>query len=170
MRHELASVHLLRLVLVMRAAPQDDSLRIVQVRAGEPIQVIELEEARLLAPVPAPIDKRAASAVAAIDVAPDRRRYLPRRRRARKFGCFGARFANGSKALLLDFLDQRVESLVEDPGDVPRWDAVPQEVLRPPELVAQRPAGRELHRESVLAERCDDGALLATRSQWRGNR
>src|SRR3954469_10661401 len=129
----------------MRAAPQDDSFRIVQVRAGEPVEVLELEEARLLASVPACVDESAASAVACVDVAPDRRRYLPRRRRARNFGCFGARFANGSKALLLDFLDQRVESLVEDPGDVRRWDAVPQEVLRPPELVAQRPAGRELH-------------------------
>src|SRR5256885_240460 len=98
----------------MRAAPQDDSFRIVQLRAGEPVQVIELEEARLLAPVPALVDKRAASAVAAVDVAPDRRRYLPRRRRARNFGCSAARFANGREALLLDFLDQRVESLVED--------------------------------------------------------
>src|SRR3954463_7269520 len=53
----------------MRAAPQDDSFRIVQVRAGEPVQVIELEEARLLAPVPALVGKGAASAVAAVDLA-----------------------------------------------------------------------------------------------------
>src|SRR3954452_6846167 len=131
----------------MRAAPQDDSFRIVQVRAGEPVQVIELEEARLLASVATCVDESAASAVACVDVAPDRRRYLPRRRRARNFGCFGARFANGSKALLLDLLAPRGGRLVEDPGDVPRWAAVPQEVLRPPEVVAQRPAGRELHRE-----------------------
>src|SRR5436309_2488395 len=99
-------------MLVMRPAPEDDSFRIVRARAREPVQVIELEQAGLLAPVPPSIDVGAASAVATVDVAPDRRGYLPRRRASRNFGCVGARLANDCKALLLDFLDQRVERLL----------------------------------------------------------
>ncbi|MFL5248861.1 MAG: hypothetical protein ACJ79V_13635, partial [Myxococcales bacterium] len=83
-------------MLVVAPAAQHNPFRIVQVGPREPVDVIELEHACLLAPVPACVDKGAASAVASVDVAPDRGRYLPRRRRPRNVGCFGSRLANRS--------------------------------------------------------------------------
>src|SRR5438067_2100579 len=60
--HESAPVDLFCRTLVVGAAEQADSARIVQVREREPVHVFELQVAGLRAPAPALVDEGAASA------------------------------------------------------------------------------------------------------------
>jgi len=84
--HELATVHLLRGVLIVRTAEQADPVRSVETRSREPVPVIEFQGASFGAPAAMLVGERAAATVALEDRALDgvgdvtRNATRPRRR------------------------------------------------------------------------------------------
>src|ERR1041384_4739602 len=101
--HESAAVHLLRRVLVVRSAEQPDAGDVVQVRAREAFDVIELERARFCAAVAARIDESATATVPLVNCALDRVGDVARIGLGRF--CVRTRFAADGEALLLDIVD-----------------------------------------------------------------
>src|SRR6266849_1344009 len=171
--HERATVHLLRGVLVVRTAEQADPVRSVEMRSREPVLVIELQGASLRAPAAALVGERAAAIVALEDLALDRIGNVTRTQvvglLVRCLPCLPTR----GEALLLDLLDQQVESLFEDGRHISVRDSVPEQILGLAELVTAHATRGELKLERLLGERGNHGpAFIASRRQrgWRCER
>jgi hypothetical protein len=69
--HERATIHFLRSVLVVSATEETDSIRTMEMRTREPIQVIEFQEPSLDAPAAPRVGEGAAPGVALEDLALD---------------------------------------------------------------------------------------------------
>src|SRR5947207_2898561 len=129
-------------------------------RAGEAVHVVELEEGGRCATAAVSVEEGAPAAVALIDealrgvrdVARRRRRDIlsrfPNRsitwrsvRRRRRGVSLGPLPPADRKALLLHLRDQQIESLLEDGRHVAVRQAMPEQVLGLPQLVAKCPAG-----------------------------
>ena len=163
----------------MGAAGQPDAVDIVFARPGESLDVIELQRLRRAAPAAALVYERAASAVALVDRALDRVGNVARRRRLGRLGARRSwtriadllslpgrharcrpRPAPHPEPLLLHLLDEKFERPLDDRRHVSVRYPMAQQVLRLPQLVAQRPAGRELHLERLPAERRHHGSVV----------
>ena len=69
--HERAAIHRLCSLLVVCLTEETDPIRPMEMGAGEPVYVIEFQEASLSAPAAALVGIRAAAAVALEDLALD---------------------------------------------------------------------------------------------------
>src|SRR5713101_2557596 len=148
-------------------------VRSVEMRSREPVLVIELQGASLRAPAAALVGERAAAIVALEDLALDRSGNVTRTQvvglLVRCLPCLPTR----GEALLLDLLDQQVESLFEDGRHISVRDSVPEQILGLAELVTTRATRGELKLERLLGERGNHGpAFIASRCQrgWRCER
>jgi len=110
-------------------AKQADAVRVVQMRARESVEVIELQAARLRAPAPPLIPERAAPTVALVDLPLDRVRDVAGRRLLRSHGGRLPWFPTDREPLVLHLLDQQVERPLEDRGQVSIANSVPEQVL-----------------------------------------
>jgi hypothetical protein len=157
-------------VLVVRATEETDSIRTMEMRAREPIEVIEFQEASLSAPAAALVGVRATAAVALVDLAFDGVGNVTRKRGLRLFWRSLSRLPTRGESLLLDVVDQQVECLLEDCRQVSVRNSVPEQILGLAELVMTRATPGELELERVLGERCNHGpAFIAPRHRraWR---
>jgi hypothetical protein len=144
----VAPQHPLRLGLVVPATEDADAVtRLAAERHRD--DMVELEEAHLLAPPAVLGDERALHAIARHRLAPRRPRLVPLRltrlRRPRPL-----RLAELPR---LDLVEERIERAVQHLGQVSRRHLVAEERLRPHQLVLDRLADRELERELLGRER-----------------
>ena len=124
-------------MLVVGAAKQSDAVRIVQMRARESVDVIELQLARLRTSAAAIIGEAAATAVALVHRPLDRIGDVAGRRFMHRFDRWLARFPTDREPLLLHLLDQQVERPFEDAGEVSVRNTVSEQVLCLAQLVAK---------------------------------
>jgi len=144
--HEHASIELLGRVLVVGATGETDAIDVVQVRLRKPVDVVELEPARLAASPAVLGDKSASAFVPHVHLALDRSRSVRRRRKNRLHGLVSPRLPAHAEALLQQIRNECIERFLEDDGEIPIGNAVPEEILRLPQLVANfaRPGELEL--------------------------
>ena len=143
-------------MLVVRTAKEPDPVNIVPVRAREPVYVIEFQRSSLAAAATVCVRERAAPAVAFVDRSLDRIRNMAR---AADFllRCLPGLAAH-CESLLLDVLDQQIECPFQDGREVSVRYAVPEQVLRLPQLVPKCAAGGELDLERLLRQGCEERA------------
>ena len=107
---------MVRRVLVVSAAEKAQPIRRVLVRSRPAVEVVELEPFRRGATPALAVDEGAAAPVALVDKAPDRVGHVARGA-GTVFDGF-LRLASDGEALLLDLLDQEVETALDDLGEV----------------------------------------------------
>ena len=148
-------------MLVVRAAEESHPLRIVLLRAGESILVIELDRAGLRAPVSALVDKRTPASIALIDRPLDRVRNVARHPLLFSLCRGRSRLPPHRKPLFGHLLDQHVERPLQHLRHAPIRDPVPQQVLGVLELVPECRASGEFDLEHLRRQRRHHSALLA---------
>ncbi len=129
-------------MVVVRAAKEPDPVDIVPVRARESVHVIEFQRSSLAAAAAALVGERAAPFVALVDRSFDRIRNVARAADLLLRRLPG--LAAHCEPLLLHVLDQEIECSFQNGREVSVRYAVPEQVLRLPQLVPKCAAGGEL--------------------------
>jgi endogenous inhibitor of DNA gyrase (YacG/DUF329 family) len=132
--HEVGAQHPLGLVLVMRSTEHPAVRFGRSPTVSDQCSVIDLQESALGAAHAVAADERALLAVPRVHGSPHCARDMPRIRtlRARPFG---ARPRRCAELLLLERHEQGVERAIEHLGQITGWVPMPQQRLRPVELV-----------------------------------
>src|SRR5436305_7837623 len=119
----------------------------MDVRSGKTIDVIELQPARLRAPLPVLRQELAASLRALVYGPLDGIGNVARRPGRRRRSSVGSRLSAHRKSLLLQIDDQGIERLLEHRRQLAVGNTVSEEILCLAKLVAKRARRRELDLE-----------------------
>jgi hypothetical protein len=127
--------------------------------AGEAVDVIEFEAARFGAAAAAGVHEGAAAFVAGEDGSADWGGDVAGGGAIRIGRLRRSRVGDQGEALLLDALDEDVQSLLQDRRWIAVGNAVAEKILSAAQFVVQGTGRGELDPIQVLGERCDDGVL-----------